>query len=161
MRPSWPQERQIGPKLVTKAAKLAPSASKLAPKRPPRGVQERLECKTARTSKFDDSTAFFTDFSRFGKPGDRLCSRLEPLGRAGGRQFDNSEAKLDGQVRPRAAQRAQEGTPDRARVAQDYRIARQARPKSRPAGQAERASGRKSFLPSLRLPEMRSDLAEL
>ena len=73
VRPSWPQERpswtkarpkslQVGPKLVTKAAKWTPSMSKLAPKTPPRGVQERLECKTARTPKFNDSTAFFALF---------------------------------------------------------------------------------------------------
>ena len=71
--------------------------------------------------------------------------RLEPLDRAFGRQFGSSEAKLDGQVRPRAAQRAQDGTPDRPRAAQEHRTARQASP----PGQAERSKGR-SWRPGTR-----------
>ena len=132
------------------------------------GAQEHLYCKTGQTLKFDDSTTFFMFFLGFGRPGERLGRRLEPLGRAFGRQFGSSEAKLDGQVRPKAAQRAQDGTPDRPRAAQEHRTARQARPKRRPRGQAERSKGQyraqlgeKKALQSLRAPEIRSDLAEL
>ena len=86
----------------------------------------------ARTSKFVDSTSFLVVFSRFDWPGERLCRCLEPLGRAFRRQFGSSETKLNGQVRPKAAQ---DGTPDRPRAAQEHRTARQATR----AGQSERA----------------------
>ena len=88
--------------------------------------------------KFDDSTAFFMVFLGFGRPGERLGRRFEPLGRAFGRHFGSSEGKLDGQVRPRAAQRAQDGTPDRPRAAQEHRTVRHASPSS----QEERPKGR-------------------
>ena len=48
--------------MTTKAAKLTPSSSKLAPKRRPRGFHKHMDCETARTSKIDDSTALLKDF---------------------------------------------------------------------------------------------------
>ena len=112
-----------------------------------------MECKTARTSRFDGSTAFFIVFSRFGKPGERLGRRLEPLDRAFGQQFGSSEANLDGNL----AVKKPSWT---ATCVQEPPKSAQEPPKGAQEARDSGLKGEKNFLQPLKSLAIRSPLAE-
>ena len=58
-----PKSALVSSKLGPRASKLGPKGVQEGPQRCETAVQERLDCKKARTSKFDDLTAFLKVFA--------------------------------------------------------------------------------------------------